>query len=255
MKRRFARDLRRWEEGEITSSLLEARYPRHGVDDLTDLFAQMRTLVDDPVADMVPSWNEIRSTMASRRQAAPPSLLQKLSPGLHRRLALGVAAAVLAIPPMAFAATNDSVRDSVGSFVDNVTVFVMGEDEIAADTAGDTSLDAPAGGDTESAGSAGSSGGSTSTKSSTQTGGAAKSSPPVAGTSGASTSDSGTSGSGGTAGAAGTDASGTGAQPPAAAPGPDGASVPAAPAAPAPAPAPVEPAPSPSASPTAAPQP
>lgn len=131
MKRRyFLEDLRRWEEGEITSSLLKARHPGKDVEGLTELYAQMQALAEEPVADMVPSWNEVRSRMASRRQAAPQTLLQRLKPGVHRRLALGVAAALLALPPVAFAATSDSLRDSVGDLVGSV--FVIG-DETAGD--------------------------------------------------------------------------------------------------------------------------
>lgn len=119
MKKDFEKDLARWECGELSLSILKSRYPDRDVDGVVRVFSLLKTVASEPVPDQTRCWNMVRARMAPRgaRSLGPVPLLQRFRPGLQRRLAFGLAAAVLAVPPVALAANSPEVRDSVSNFV------------------------------------------------------------------------------------------------------------------------------------------
>lgn len=138
MNRKLARDLQAWEAGKLSAEQIAARHPSQAdqVRRLTGLFSQMRSLADVPVPDATRGWNEVRSRMAAHVSRQPVSLLDRLSPRIQRRLVIGMAAALLAVPPVAFAANNEAVRDEVADFVlsgiDDISLSIFGNDSQAA---------------------------------------------------------------------------------------------------------------------------
>ena len=129
MNRRFVRDLQAWEAGELSLATLSARYPSEEVNRLTGLFSEMRSLSSDPAPNPNKGWNMVRSRMAAHIEREPMPLMQRLRPGIQRRLAFGMAAAILVVPPVAFAASNP---DAVNGLVGDITVSIFGDDQQGA---------------------------------------------------------------------------------------------------------------------------
>ncbi|MGI8427202.1 MAG: hypothetical protein ACR2FO_07905 [Actinomycetota bacterium] len=123
MNRKFIRDLQAWEAGDLSVSVLSARYPAEEVGRLTSLFSEMGSLSSEPAPNPNRGWNMVRTRMAAHIEREPMPLMQRLRPGIQRRLAFGMAAAILVVPPMAFAASN---QDAVDSLVGDITVSIFG---------------------------------------------------------------------------------------------------------------------------------
>jgi len=141
MNRKFVKDLQAWEAGELTLSALSARYPSEEVGRLTGLFSEMRSLSTESAPNPHKGWNMVRSRMAAHIEREPVPLMQRLRPGIQRRLAFGMAAAILVVPPVAFAASNP---DAVNSLVGDITVSIFGDEQPAG--TGQSASSLPTGG-------------------------------------------------------------------------------------------------------------
>lgn len=133
MNRKLARDFQAWEAGRLSAEEIVARHPSEAaqVRRLTGLFTQMRSLADGPVPDATRGWNEVRSRMAAHISRQPASVWDRLGPRLQRRLAIGMAAALLVVPPVALAAADEGVREGVTDFVlgeiDDLSISLFGD--------------------------------------------------------------------------------------------------------------------------------
>jgi len=126
----FAADMQAWEASQLPLSLVSARYPQRDPAALSDIFAQIQSLASDqePAPDYNKGWNSVRSRIAASPPRKPAPLLDRLVPALHRRAVAGLMGALLAVPPIAIAAANEQVQQSVGNVVQDVNDFVLGSD-------------------------------------------------------------------------------------------------------------------------------
>jgi len=123
-----------WEAGQVPLSLVSARYPQRDPAALSDIFSQIQSLASDQEAapDYNKGWNLVRSRIAASPPRKQAPWLDRLVPALHRRAVAGLMGAVLAVPPLAIAAANEQVQQSVGNVVQDVNDFVLGSDTTVA---------------------------------------------------------------------------------------------------------------------------
>lgn len=144
MNRKLTNDLRAWELGSLSVDDLLARHPGEAeqVRRLTGLFTEIRSLAEGPIPDPTRGWNQVRSRMAEHLDRKPASLLDRMGQRLPRKVAFGIAAALLAVPAVALAASNNTVQDVtdfVLNGVDDLSISLFGGNSTTGGSAGDGS--------------------------------------------------------------------------------------------------------------------